>query len=786
MNKIKYIRLLATCTAIGLLYFAFSNSSNEIVNAQTKPEVSKFALLIGINQYKVYPAKENDKNIRHLNGTNNDVAMMKDLLVNTYEFKADKTANSPIKTLLNSEATQDGIRKAFVSQLIQKAKEYQIAAKVEPKDGATIVLFYSGHGAKKADQNGDETDGIDETIVPHDSDTSGTKDIIDDEFDQWLTELKNYTTNITFIFDSCHSGTVTRGGVSKSVYRNIVVPNNSKGGGTTPQDGMTRNESYVTISGSLPKEESQEDVFTDPDNSKKSDWNGALTFSLVHLLRLNPNMTYREAMRQVQAKVISLDKNQTPQVEGDIDRQIFGSSATRQKSVPIFIEDVKVVKKNINTDKPEDIVEVNEIKMKVGSIVGAGSGAAIAVFGKKPNSKIIEQIGSGAIIDPTDEFTSTGEVVLTDKTMTEVPKDATVRIVSPSFGKTDKQTIALDTTVSNTDASSKVFAGIETKLKENAMVKTVQAKDILDGITLTRGKSSIEVSKSVGDWDVAVVRADYTAFVAGNIQPVIKAGGKGNVPKCAQKRFYGTMPTDDEQGFFISNRLGQPLYNLWYSANDAEAAECLADALDKFARIQSLRKLSSGGSGLNDGLKVELIRLKSFDYKNFNSGKCVIETVSEDEQKKDQNTTPKLKPGDFYYFKVTNNSEFDLYTYIYTLTTDGKISMLFPPKGADKSEILPKRGGTYTTNQKIGPGNCGVFFIEPLEKSPPGIETLKVIATTKVFPGEILEQPGIAKGIRGPSLSQLIRQTATGTRSGTMQFEVSDWATKNVDIEIVQ
>ncbi len=772
MKKIKYILLLTICSAIGCLYFAFADSSEQIAMAQTKPEAPKFALLVGINQYKIFSDKS--KSIRHLSGTNNDVALMKSLLFDTYKFNSP---NSSIKTLLNSEATSDGIMNAFKAQLIEKAKAYKETAKVEPKDGATVVFYYSGHGGKLDDVSGDETDKIDETIVPHDSDTDGSKDIIDDKFDEFLTQLKEYTTNITFVLDSCHSGTATRGGVSKSVQRNLK--SNSRGDGVSLRDGMTRGESYVTISGSLPREESQEDVFTDPD-TKKQNWNGALTFSLVHLLRRNPNMTYREMMREVQAKVVSMNKNQTPQVEGDIDRQIFGSSATRQRT-PIFIKEVKLVKKNIDKEKPDEMVEVNEIKMDVGAIVGAGNGAAIAVFGKKPNSQLIEQIGSGVIIDPTDDFTSTGEVVLLDAAMKEVPKEATVQIISPSFSNGDKQTVALDFT----DTSAKVFGDIETKLKDNAMLKTVKSKDLLNGLMQTRGKSSDEVSKTVGDWDVAVVRATFKEFTDGNTQPTVKSDGKGTVPKCAQKRFHGITPTEKEEGFFISNRLGQPLYNLWYSANDAEAAECLAVALDKFARLETLRKLSSGGSALNDGLNVELIRLqtKIENFKVIDRRKplCEILPVAET-----QKTNLKLEPGDVYYLKITNNTDQELFIYIYSLTTMGQISLLFPQiEGAAAGEKLP-RGATMTTNTKVsGQGNCAVFYIDPPELSPPGMETLKVIASTQDFPGKMLEQPAIAKGVRGPSLSQLIRQTATGMRSNAMRVNVSDLAIKNVDFEIV-
>ena len=749
----------------------------------TTTEAPKFALLVGINTYKDF--KENK--IRDLKGTNNDVELMKNLLVDVYKFSYIKTSEkSPVKILLNTQATQAGILAAFKNHLIANAKLYKEQANVSPDKGATIVFFYSGHGSKLADQNGDESDGVDETIVAQDSDTNGIKDIRDDEFDKFFEELRQYTTNITFIFDSCHSGTITRGGTSKSVRRDIKLPNNSRGGDANLNDGMSlsRNDSYVTISGSLPTQESQEDLFVDPD-TKKEQWNGALTYSLVHLLRQNPDATYREIMNQVQTKVVDMNRNQTPQAEGDVDRIIFGSALTRGKT-PIFIDSAKVVKKTID----EKEVEVKEISLKVGTIVGAGDGAAIAIYGRKGDEKAREQIGSGTITSAT-AFTSTAEVTLFDENTKEIPKDATIFIVSPSFKSGDKRKVALDIVAGSiskgANSTVETVSRIEDKLKDNSLLETVRVPNIL---------TTFNSKGATNDWDVAVVRGTYKDFKYGNRQPDVKdvadrnkSNGRGDSDPCSQKRFEGDKPTepkDDEAGFFLSNRSGMPLYNLWYSATDENAAGCLADALEKHARIENLRNLTSGGSGLNEGINVELVRLKSFDLVSRNPLQCKSEPVSQTEQEQDREGIPQFKADDKFYLKITNTSKRDLYVYLYTLTTSGKIGLLYPSEGAAAGEKL-LRGKTISTLENLAPGSCGAFFIEPPEQSPPGMETLKIIATTQEFPGKMLEQPSIARNSRsGSPLNQLLMQAATGARTGTMKFAVSDWTTKNLNIEIVR
>ncbi|MGI8848986.1 MAG: hypothetical protein ACR2HT_02325, partial [Pyrinomonadaceae bacterium] len=69
-----------------------------------------------------------------------------------------------------------------------------------------------------------------------------------------------------------------------------------------------------------------------------------------------------------------------------------------------------------------------------------------------------------------------------------------------------------------------------------------------------------------------------------------------------------------------------------------------------------------------------------------------------------------------------------------------------------------------------------------------GKETLKLIATTEPFPAELLTSPAVAKAATrdGSALSKLLSQTATNQRSGPIEISVSDWVTKDINIEIVR
>ena len=761
----------------------------------TSAEAPKFALLVGINRYKKY--KDINVNIRDLRGTHNDVGLMKSLLAE-YGFKEDsagaandkypcgqQTATSNVKTLCSEQATRDGILQNFRKQLIENAKNYFVSGKLtagERDKGAVVVFYYSGHGSKLEDKNGDESDGVDETIVAQDSDRNGVKDIIDDEFDAFYKELSQYTTNITMMFDSCHSGSVTRGGTPKSVERNIKTKNNSRGGNPTLDDGINLpgKSDYVTISGSLPTQESQEDVFIDT-TTKKEQWDGALTYNFVNLLRQNPGLSYREIIGLMRPSVAKF--NQTPQVEGDIDRAVFGGSQTRGKVSLGIVGTPQKVKKTFD----EKEVEINEINLAVGAVVGAGKGAAIAVFGTKAGDKTREQIGSGIITSATD-FTSTAEVSLFNANAKDIPSDATVNLVSPSFNKDDKEIVALDAAAGSKGTSSgnesKILTDIEEKLRDNALLKTVRTPNLLSSNSQSR---SVNAADASADWKVAVVRGTYKDFKFGNAQPdfskITKIGGRGDADDaCRQMKFVGDKavePSDAEQGFFLINKANKmPLYNLWFSADNPNAGKCLADALEKHARIENLRNLTSGGSSLNENVKVELVRLNSMDdavrdVVRCNAEKNTLAVKTEaDEQKQ-------FKPGDLYYLKITNASERDLYLYIYSLTTSGAIKLVYPAEGSASSEKLPA-GKTICTIQKEI-----LLQIDPLEVSPAGVETLKIIATKQEFPGTLLSQGAINGRGTGSPLEQLLMQASTGKRSNAVSFAVSDWATKNINLEIV-
>jgi len=119
--------------------------------------------------------------------------------------------------LLNDQATKANIQDGLA----------WLAQNAAPGDQA--IFYFSGHGASFADDSGDETDGQEEFLCPHDCGVSagiGTF-IRDDEVRQWLAAVSAKTDRLLCIFDSCHSGSATMapgtGAQAKEVPPQVVA-----------------------------------------------------------------------------------------------------------------------------------------------------------------------------------------------------------------------------------------------------------------------------------------------------------------------------------------------------------------------------------------------------------------------------------------------------------------------------------------------------------------------------------------------------------------------------------
>lgn len=145
---------------------------------------TKRALLIGIN----YVGQNGE-----LSGCHNDALNIKQYLMKCHGFEAQN-----MTVLLD-----DGSHRSPTRENIMKSLETLVK---QSRAGDSVFLHYSGHGGNLADDNGDEEDGRDETLIPVDFQQTGQ--IRDDVLlEKFIVPMASGVT-VTCLMDCCHSGSI--------------------------------------------------------------------------------------------------------------------------------------------------------------------------------------------------------------------------------------------------------------------------------------------------------------------------------------------------------------------------------------------------------------------------------------------------------------------------------------------------------------------------------------------------------------------------------------------------
>lgn len=160
-------------------------------------QADTYALLVGINDYPEpvgadgKPLKDKDGNVmtNDLRGAVNDVNEMKNILVTLYGVP-----EANVKVVTDGAANEQGFVDGM-KWLIQSAKP-----------GDQVIFHYSGHGGQiKVEKSAEDPDGLDEVIVLADD-----KLVPDDLFGKIAKSLASKGVHATLLFDSCHSGGMSR------------------------------------------------------------------------------------------------------------------------------------------------------------------------------------------------------------------------------------------------------------------------------------------------------------------------------------------------------------------------------------------------------------------------------------------------------------------------------------------------------------------------------------------------------------------------------------------------
>jgi hypothetical protein len=302
---------------------------------------SKRALIIAIGDYGTPPVHPVTgaplRPYRDLNA-GNDVALVQGALEH-HGF-----APAQIRVLRDAEATPAGIR-AALQRLARDTDE-----------GDVVVIHYSGHGHRIGNDNPEmenEIDGFDEVLVPYGAPDEfyegydGALHIRDDELGAAIEQIRLRAGpggNVTVFLDACYSGTGTRGDADDLPTRGSEQPLGapvfaSGGAGGTRGAAVDRGTdidlaaadarlaSFAVFSAASPRQLAKETF--DVDGRTRV---GSLSYAIARALpAAGPGTTNRAFFAAITRSLSGKVSNQTPQMEGDVDRELFSNRLTRQQ-----------------------------------------------------------------------------------------------------------------------------------------------------------------------------------------------------------------------------------------------------------------------------------------------------------------------------------------------------------------------------------------------------------------------------------------------------------------------
>lgn len=309
------------------------------------PEVAEarenYALIVADSDYPNLDQKY------WLKGPKNDEVLVRDYLINNAPVKFEP---QNVIALGSGEGMQLGTHQAILDSLAKLASE--------AKAGDFVYLHFSGHGSQqpaKADKS--EADGRDEIFLSADTEMAPADNpsflpnvLTDDEVSSALKAIRKTGAFVWVVFDSCHSGTMTRGapedgdtaerkidpadlGIPDSAFTTPAPTDDASravplAGDVYADDDDPNMGGLVAFFAAQTSETTQERGFDVPqaDGTTSKIPYGVFTYTIFSSLAKNPNMTYRQLAQSVLASYAAQNTlKPTPLFEGKLDAPVFGN-----------------------------------------------------------------------------------------------------------------------------------------------------------------------------------------------------------------------------------------------------------------------------------------------------------------------------------------------------------------------------------------------------------------------------------------------------------------------------
>ena len=365
------------------------------------------ALLIGINTYQ--PAGTTAQHpagciygrcelgtFQNLDGSVNDAQAMADLLTSPkFGFPATNvvllTNPAPpqprpgIKVLSADQTTHDGILAAMQKYLVDI-----------PQKGDTVVFYDASHGSLRVNSKGNKLTVLvngqyvhaDSTLVPSDA-YKGGYDVRDREMTRIFNAALDKGVHLTVIFDSCHSGGISRG--IGPVYRERALafdPRDIDQAPDTQANGQPvtapteRSQNPALVFSAAQQDQTAKEM---PAGDKTSEPHGAFTAALLQALQALPADAPASLVYE-RVKAV-LEGSSVPNQEPDLD----ASAARRQQ--PLFggaaASSSKVRTAALGTE------DDGSVSLDIGKASGVGVGTEFtAMTANGPGQKVVLRITS--------------------------------------------------------------------------------------------------------------------------------------------------------------------------------------------------------------------------------------------------------------------------------------------------------------------------------------------------------------------------------------------------------
>ncbi|MBL8268961.1 MAG: caspase family protein [Steroidobacter sp.] len=296
-----------------------------LAGAATANAARTHAVLVGVS---AYPSL--DKTAQ-LQGPRNDVRMFLELLLNRGVARQD------IKIV--ADGIKDGVlptRRAILGALSDVAT--RVAA------GDFVFVFIGGHGSQQpaALEASEEPDGFDEIFLPRDigrwDGAAGAVEnaITDDEFGVAIARLRGKGAFVWAVFDTCHSGTLSRAiplperrdrqVAPESLGIDAVTLTKALGRATHARHQVTAKRAGQDVAMYAAQSFETTPEYAQPEGTPGAVARGLFSYTLYQVLTANPDITYRQVMERVSQKYLARGiEYPSPNYEGTgLDAIVFG------------------------------------------------------------------------------------------------------------------------------------------------------------------------------------------------------------------------------------------------------------------------------------------------------------------------------------------------------------------------------------------------------------------------------------------------------------------------------